>query len=45
MGQRHFAAEELTGQTLAGFLAVNPSGQVAGIGLGLRPDLTGCALG
>ena len=40
-GQRYFAADELDGHTLAGFLVVKLTGAVAEIGLGLRPDLTG----
>lgn len=44
-GQRYFAADELDGHTLAGFLMVKLSGPVAEIGLGLRPDLTGRGLG
>jgi [ribosomal protein S18]-alanine N-acetyltransferase len=44
-GQRYFAADELTGRTLAGFLMVKPTGPVAEIGLGLRPELTGRGLG
>ncbi len=44
-GQRYFAANELTGHTLAGFVMVKLAGPVAEIGLGLRPDLTGRGLG
>ena len=44
-GQRYFAADELTGHTLAGSLVVKLTGPVAEIGLGLRPDLTGRGLG
>jgi ribosomal-protein-alanine N-acetyltransferase len=44
-GQRYFAADELAGHTLAGFLMVKLTGPVAEIGLGLRPDLTGHGLG
>ena len=44
-GQRYFAADELTGHTLAGSLVVKLTGPVAEIGLGLRPDLIGRGLG
>jgi ribosomal-protein-alanine N-acetyltransferase len=44
-GQRYFAADELTGHTLAGSLVVKLTGPVAEIGLGLRPDLTGRGVG
>lgn len=44
-GHRYFAADEVAGHELAGFLVVKLSGHVAEIGLGLRPDLTGVGLG
>ena len=44
-GQRYFAADELAQHELAGFLVVKLTGRAAEIGLGLRPDLTGCGLG
>jgi len=44
-GQRYFAADEMAQHELAGFLAVKLAGQVAEIGLGLRPDLTDHGLG
>jgi len=44
-GSRYFAADELAGHELAGFLMVKLHGRVAEIGLGLRPDLTGRGLG
>jgi ribosomal-protein-alanine N-acetyltransferase len=44
-GQRYFAADQIPHQVLAGFLAVKLTRQVAEIGLGLRPDLTGHGLG
>jgi [ribosomal protein S18]-alanine N-acetyltransferase len=44
-GHRYFAADEVEGHEVAGFLVVKLSGRVADIGLGLRPDLTGVGLG
>ncbi len=44
-GRRYFAADEMEGHTLAGFLMVKLHGLVAEIGLGLRPDLTGRGFG
>jgi [ribosomal protein S18]-alanine N-acetyltransferase len=44
-GQRYFAADEIAQHVLAGFLEVKLTGQVAELGLGLRPDLTGRGLG
>ena len=40
-GQRYFASDEKAHHELAGFLVVKLTGREAGIGLGLRPDLTG----
>jgi ribosomal-protein-alanine N-acetyltransferase len=45
MGQRYFAADQIAHHELAGFLVVKLTGQVAEIGLGLRPGLTGHGLG
>ena len=42
-GRRYFAAD--AGGRLAGFLVVKVQGEVADIGLGLRPDLTGSGHG
>ena len=44
-GQRYFAAGQIAHHELAGFLVVKLTGQVAEIGLGLRPGLTGHGLG
>jgi GNAT superfamily N-acetyltransferase len=44
-GRRYFAADEVPPRELAGFLVVMRSGQVAELGLGLRPDLTGRGIG
>ena len=44
-GRRYFAADDKAHHQLAGFLVVKLTGQVAEIGLGLRPDLTGHGLG
>ena len=44
-GHRYFAADELGQHKLAGVLVVKLTGQVAEIGLGLRPDLAGHGLG
>jgi ribosomal-protein-alanine N-acetyltransferase len=44
-GQRYFAADVTAQHELAGFLVVKLTGQLAEIGLGLRPDLTGHGLG
>ncbi len=44
-GHRYFAADEVAGHELAGFLVTKLNGRVAEIGLGLRPNLTGLGLG
>ena len=44
-GRRYLAADDKAQHQLAGFLVVKLTGQVAEIGLGLRPDLTGHGLG
>ena len=43
-GARYFSAPD-PGKELIGFFSFNPEGDVVGVGLGLRPDLTGCGLG
>jgi ribosomal-protein-alanine N-acetyltransferase len=40
-GHRYFAADEVPQRELAGFLVVTLNGQIAELGLGLRPGLTG----
>jgi [ribosomal protein S18]-alanine N-acetyltransferase len=42
---RYFAADEVPPGELTGFVVVKLSGGVAGLGLGLRPGLTGRGLG
>ena len=44
-GRRYFAADDAAERQLAGVLVVKLTGQVAEIGLGLRPDLAGHGLG
>ncbi len=43
-GDHYFAAHDATGE-LIGFLGLGREGDVVGVGVGLRPDLTGRGLG
>lgn len=43
-GDRYFSAHDESGE-LIGFFSFRPEGDVVGVGLGLRPDLTGRGLG
>ncbi len=43
-GDRYFSAHDATGE-LIGFLSLGRQGDVVGVGVGLRPDLTGRGVG
>jgi len=43
-GEGYFSARDSAGKVI-GFLGFRPEGDVVGVGLGLRPDLTGHGLG
>ena len=43
-GEGYFSARDSAGKVI-GFLGFRPEGDVVGVGLGLRPDLTGRGLG